>query len=151
MKKERAFITGSFDLFHAGHCRLLKETSKLADQIFVGVNTDERIRKVKGEDRPIFPLQHRLEILDANQYVTEVRPIRYEKGSRHGIRQLLDFWEPDLWVSGAGGVSRKHAEYFQNLYGYKRFDYVQLNCEVVHTTHLIERIRRGECSITNQQ
>lgn len=138
----KIMMTGTFDLYHAGHARIFKEARRLGDQLFVGVNSDERVRLKKGNLRPIFPLQQRLELLFWNKNVTEAVPIPYipdidGDSSERGIRLLLERWEPDIWVDGAHRSAAKHAIPMSEAYG---FDYKVLNCELIHTTQIIRKI-----------
>ena len=66
------WVNGCFDLFHAGHLCLLKEAYKLSSLVTVGVNTDESIRQLKGDSRPIIPFKERVEILRSLDYVHRV-------------------------------------------------------------------------------
>jgi rfaE bifunctional protein nucleotidyltransferase chain/domain len=59
------FTNGCFDLLHAGHIRLFREARKLGDVLVVGVNNDASVRRLKGPNRPVFPLRERLEVLSA--------------------------------------------------------------------------------------
>ncbi|MDW7759736.1 MAG: D-glycero-beta-D-manno-heptose 1-phosphate adenylyltransferase [Acidobacteriota bacterium] len=59
------FTNGCFDLLHAGHIRLFREARKLGDVLVVGVNADASVRRLKGPNRPVFPLRERLEVLAA--------------------------------------------------------------------------------------
>jgi D-glycero-beta-D-manno-heptose 1-phosphate adenylyltransferase len=54
---------GSFDMVHIGHARYLAEAKKHGDVLFVGVDSDDKIRHRKGPDRPIVPQEERLEML----------------------------------------------------------------------------------------
>ena len=135
-------MTGTFDLFHAGHARILKEARKLGDTLYVGVNSDERVRLKKGNLRPIFPIQQRLEILYWNRNVTETIPIPYIRdidgdSSERGIRLILERWKPHIWVDGAHQSAKKHADLLAEEY---RFEYRTLNCEIIHTTQIINKI-----------
>jgi len=56
------FTNGCFDLLHSGHVHIFREAKKLGDVFIVAVNEDESVRKIKGESRPIFPLEERLEV-----------------------------------------------------------------------------------------
>lgn len=68
--KKRIVLThGAFDLFHIGHSELLKSSKKLGDYLVVGLDSDKRIKKYKGGDRPIIPLGQRVEILLENNAV----------------------------------------------------------------------------------
>jgi rfaE bifunctional protein nucleotidyltransferase chain/domain len=68
------FTNGCFDLIHTGHTRYLKEARQLGDLLIVGVNTDESVRNLKGEGRPVTKLAERLEILLSLRWVDAVVP-----------------------------------------------------------------------------
>jgi rfaE bifunctional protein nucleotidyltransferase chain/domain len=55
--------SGSFDLVHLGHVKYLARAKELGDVLVVGVDSDEKIRRRKGEDRPMVPEGERLEML----------------------------------------------------------------------------------------
>lgn len=50
--KPLVFVSGCFDVFHAGHNHILAEASKLGT-VIVGINSDDYARRTKGEDRPV--------------------------------------------------------------------------------------------------
>src|SRR5262249_32012277 len=54
---------GCFDLFHAGHVRYLEAAKQLGDRLVVAINSDESVRALKGEGRPLMPAAERAEIL----------------------------------------------------------------------------------------
>lgn len=54
---------GSFDMIHIGHGRYLNKGKSLADILIVGIDSDEKIKFRKGEDRPVVPEDERLEML----------------------------------------------------------------------------------------
>ena len=47
------FTNGCYDIIHAGHIHFLYEASKLGNCLVVGLNSDQSIKKIKGDDRPI--------------------------------------------------------------------------------------------------
>src|SRR5215213_9369005 len=55
--------SGSFDLIHLGHVKYLSRAKELGDVLAVGVDSDAKIRRRKGEDRPMVPEHERLEML----------------------------------------------------------------------------------------
>jgi D-glycero-beta-D-manno-heptose 1-phosphate adenylyltransferase len=55
--------SGSFDLIHLGHVKYLEAAKQQGDVLVVGVDSDEKIRRRKGEDRPMVPEVERLELL----------------------------------------------------------------------------------------
>jgi len=63
--KTVVFANGAFDLLHPGHVRFLKAAAREGDLLVVGLNTDESIRRYKGPDRPVQPLEDRLEVVSA--------------------------------------------------------------------------------------
>jgi D-glycero-beta-D-manno-heptose 1-phosphate adenylyltransferase len=63
---------GCFDLFHVGHIRYLAGARALGDCLIVGINSDEQVRKLKGENRPFMPEAERAEIVSALKFVDYV-------------------------------------------------------------------------------
>lgn len=61
--KKIVFTNGCFDLLHAGHLTYLEAARALGDILVIGVNTDESIKKLKGDKRPIVELVYRMRIL----------------------------------------------------------------------------------------
>ena len=60
---------GCFDLFHVGHIRYLAGAKELGDCLIVGINSDEQVKKLKGENRPFMPEQERAEVLSALRFI----------------------------------------------------------------------------------
>ncbi len=65
---------GCFDLLHAGHTAYLTEARSLGDHLMVAVNDDQSVRRLKGESRPLAPLEQRMEVLAALGSVDWVVP-----------------------------------------------------------------------------
>lgn len=68
------FTNGVFDLLHPGHLQYLRAAKALGDVLVVGVNTDRSTRRLKGPERPINPLEFRLEMLSGLQCVDYLVP-----------------------------------------------------------------------------
>jgi D-beta-D-heptose 7-phosphate kinase/D-beta-D-heptose 1-phosphate adenosyltransferase len=66
------FTNGCFDVLHAGHVRMLAQAKALGDVLFVGVNADESVRRLKGSTRPLNPEGDRAEVLAALSSVDHV-------------------------------------------------------------------------------
>jgi len=62
-KKKIVLTQGSFDMLHIGHARYCKEAKTYGDILIVGIDSDTKIKKRKGNDRPIVPEEERLEML----------------------------------------------------------------------------------------
>ncbi len=94
-QKKTVFTNGCFDILHRGHIHLFHEAKKLGDILIVAVNDDSSIRKIKGPTRPIFPLEERMEVLDAIAEIDFLVSFS-EETPREIITSLL----PDVLVKG---------------------------------------------------
>ena len=56
---------GCFDLLHVGHVRYLHAAKELGGRLIVAINSDDSVRSLKGEGRPLMPAEERAEILAA--------------------------------------------------------------------------------------
>lgn len=63
--KRIVFTNGCFDLLHVGHVRSLSDARALGDYLFVGINSDRAVGKLKGAGRPVMPEAQRAEVLSA--------------------------------------------------------------------------------------
>ena len=87
---------GGFDLLHVGHVRYLRGAKALGGRLVVAINSDESVRALKGEGRPIMPAEERAEIvaaladvdaviifpeLDVRAIISEIRPDIQAKGT----------------------------------------------------------------------
>lgn len=66
------FTNGCFDILHSGHMELLKFAKGKCDKLIVALNADESIKRLKGPDRPIKPLEQRMKVLEAMSVVDYV-------------------------------------------------------------------------------
>ena len=93
---ERIVMTnGCFDILHAGHVTCLTEAKRLGDRLVVAVNDDDSVRRLKGNGRPINPLERRMAVLGALACVDWVVPF-----SEDTPEQLICALGPDLLVKG---------------------------------------------------
>lgn len=74
--KSIALAGGCFDILHAGHIKYLKEAKKSADVLFVLLESDENIKKLKGEKRPANNQKNRSIVLSALSSVDYVIPLK---------------------------------------------------------------------------
>ncbi len=71
-RKRIVLANGCFDLLHVGHVRYLREARRLGDVLFVGINSDGAVARIKGAGRPLMPADERAEILEALRDVDHV-------------------------------------------------------------------------------
>ncbi len=89
------FTNGCFDIIHAGHVGYLEESRKLGDRLIVAVNSDASIRRLKGEGRPINPLDRRMAVLAGLESVDWV--VGFDDDTPERLLQAL---KPDVLVKG---------------------------------------------------
>ncbi|MGZ8135689.1 MAG: bifunctional D-glycero-beta-D-manno-heptose-7-phosphate kinase/D-glycero-beta-D-manno-heptose 1-phosphate adenylyltransferase HldE [Methylococcaceae bacterium] len=93
---ERIIMTnGCFDLLHVGHVTYLEQAKSLGDRLIVAVNSDESVKRLKGDSRPINGLQERMTVLAALACVDWVVAFSEETPERLYCRLL-----PDVIVKG---------------------------------------------------
>lgn len=95
-RHERIVLTnGCFDLLHPGHVRYLRQARGLGDRLIVLVNSDDSVRRLKGEGRPINSLAYRMDMLSALECVDWVAPFEQDTPQEAICRVL-----PDVLVKG---------------------------------------------------
>jgi D-beta-D-heptose 7-phosphate kinase/D-beta-D-heptose 1-phosphate adenosyltransferase len=68
---KRVWVNGAFDILHPGHLDLL-QFAAIHGKLRVGIDSDERVKTMKGEDRPYFALSHRVRMIKSLRFVDEV-------------------------------------------------------------------------------
>ena len=89
------FTNGCFDLLHKGHLNLLINAAALGDKLFVGLNSDTSVKKLKGDSRPIQNEKTRAQKLLELKYVNHV--IIFENLTP---KKLIHIISPDVLVKG---------------------------------------------------
>ncbi|MCB1082296.1 MAG: adenylyltransferase/cytidyltransferase family protein [Chlamydiia bacterium] len=127
-------LNGSFDLLHAGHLKMIHEASLQGDVLIVALNSDASIKAYKSPLRPIIPLEHRLEMMAALEFVDfvtffdETDPIA-----------LLEKIKPDVHCNGSEyGENCIEAETIQKHGG--KIHIISL-VPGLSTTKIIEKIK----------
>src|SRR5262249_39353608 len=86
---------GCFDLLHVGHIRYLHDARQRGDVLFVGINGDAAVARLKGPGRPLMPAAERLEMLAALRDVDHVVVFDDDTADR-----LLAALRPDVHAKG---------------------------------------------------
>ena len=86
---------GCFDLLHVGHVRYLQAAKQIGGRLVVAINSDDSVRSLKGDGRPLMPAEERAEILAALANVDAV-VIFPERDVRAIIREI----HPDVQAKG---------------------------------------------------
>jgi rfaE bifunctional protein nucleotidyltransferase chain/domain len=127
-------INGSFDLLHAGHLHILYEAAQQADVLIVALNTDASIRKYKNPDRPIIPMENRLQMMAALECVDFVTWF-----DETDPRAILSVIRPDVHSNGAEyGANCIEADTVKKFGG--KVHIIKL-IPGLSTSHIIDKIR----------
>jgi len=89
------FTPGCFDILHHGHIELFKYCRSIGDEVIVGLNSDDSIRKIKGSNRPINNLKSRISVLNSIKYIDKV--IVFEEEDPYNLIKNIN---PDIMVKG---------------------------------------------------
>jgi D-beta-D-heptose 7-phosphate kinase/D-beta-D-heptose 1-phosphate adenosyltransferase len=106
--------SGSFDLVHLGHVKYLAKAKELGDVLIVGVDGDAKIRRRKGDDRPMVPESERLEML-AHQRPVDLIYLKADDEARWALIKTV---RPDVLVLSADhSYSESEQEQLRELCG----------------------------------
>ena len=105
------WTNGTFDILHPGHIQLFKVARSLGDKVIVATDSDEKIKKDKGFDRPMNDLCYRVAMLEAIQYIDVVLTFN----DRKELEGLIQLYNPDILILGddwryGDVVGREHAK-----------------------------------------
>lgn len=130
-KVARVFVNGTFDVLHMGHLSLLYYAKSLGDILLVAIDSDERVRQLKGETRPINNQDERKTLLLALKPVSGVSVFNTDRD----LTALIKNYEPDIMVVGSdwqdkpviGSEFAKKVVYFERIPEYsttKKIQYI---------------------------
>ncbi|HXH69064.1 MAG TPA: D-glycero-beta-D-manno-heptose 1-phosphate adenylyltransferase [Pyrinomonadaceae bacterium] len=94
-KRKIVLTNGCFDFIHVGHIRYLVGAKALGDCLIVAINSDEQVRKLKGENRPLIPERERAEIVSALRFVDYVTIF-----AEPTVEELIRAIRPDFHAKG---------------------------------------------------
>ena len=94
--KKIVFTNGCFDIIHRGHVDYLSKAKDLGDILIIGLNTDQSVRNIKGNTRPIQDEQSRAIILASMQFVDAI--VFFSEPTPYTLIKEI---QPDILVKGA--------------------------------------------------
>ena len=94
---KKVFVNGTFDLLHRGHIELLNYAMTQGGHVCVGIDTDDRVRQMKGPTRPIHNQEERKFFLENLKAVDEVRFFSNDKE----LEGLVKSYQPDIMIVGS--------------------------------------------------
>jgi D-beta-D-heptose 7-phosphate kinase/D-beta-D-heptose 1-phosphate adenosyltransferase len=113
----KVWVNGSFDVLHIGHIRLLEYASTLGS-VKVGIDTDSRIKTLKGKNRPFNSLNERIEFLHSVKYIDSIDIFN----TTEQLIDLIKHYQPDYMVIGSDykGKSIVGSEYIKEIVYFDR-------------------------------
>lgn len=136
-QKRVVFTNGCFDILHAGHVTYLRRASEKADVLVVAINSDQSVRRLKGQERPIFPLEERMQVMESLGFVTYVTSFEEDTP----LKLIIEL-EPDILVKGADWTVEQIAGGKEVLAGGGKVETIEL-VPGVSTTAAVQKIRKA--------
>ncbi len=122
MEEKIIWTNGCFDILHVGHIELFKYAKSLGSKLYVGIDSDEKVKLDKGDDRPFNKLSDRIKVLESIKYIDKVvsfsTPVRLEN--------LVKEYKPHVLIVGSdwrnktviGEQYAQHVRFFDRIDGY---------------------------------
>ena len=111
-------VNGTFDILHPGHIAMLNTARSLGDYLVVCIDTDRRVKELKGDTRPINNQNFRRIMLQNLKAVDIVELF----DSQEDLIRLLKLYKPDIMVKGSDwkGKSVVAEQYLKEIFWYDR-------------------------------
>ena len=100
---KKVWVNGCFDILHKGHIELLKFAKSQGTFLIVGIDTDDRVRSMKGPARPFNSQEDRMFFLEAIKYVDHVESF----SSNEELEKKLLHFSPAVMVVGSDYKDKK--------------------------------------------
>jgi D-beta-D-heptose 7-phosphate kinase/D-beta-D-heptose 1-phosphate adenosyltransferase len=113
-------VNGTFDILHPGHISMLNTARSLGDYLIVCIDTDRRVKELKGDKRPINNQNFRKVMLSNIKAVDIVEFF----DSQEDLINLIKLYKPDIMVKGSDwkGKSVEAEQYVKEIFWYDRID-----------------------------
>ena len=127
----KVFTNGCFDIIHPGHLQMLKHCAAMGEHVLVGIDSDARVREMKGLNRPVHSEEDRRSMLLSLKWVNDVMIFN----SDEELTEIVHEYEPDYMIVGADYRDKKviGSEHAKILGFFERIDEYS-------TTDIIKRI-----------
>jgi len=126
----KIFVNGTFDILHRGHIELLKYSRSLGNQLLVAIDSDQRVKQLKGSQRPINDQNDRKFLLENLKSIDRVAIFN----SDQELIDIIKNYHPDIMVKGSDYQNQNiiGSEYCKEIKFYDRTEH--------STTKIIQHI-----------
>ena len=122
MEEKIIWTNGCFDILHVGHIELFKYAKSLGTKLYVGIDSDEKVKKDKGKDRPFNKLSDRIKVLESIKYIDKIIYFNSTKG----LEKLVEEYKPHVLIVGSdwknktvvGEQYAQHIRFFDRIEEY---------------------------------
>jgi D-beta-D-heptose 7-phosphate kinase/D-beta-D-heptose 1-phosphate adenosyltransferase len=116
----KIIVNGTFDIIHRGHLELLNYARSLGDYLLVVIDSDRRVKELKGNLRPINPQEDRITLLENLRAVDMVQTFDSDKE----LISIIKSYQPDIMVKGSDYRDRPiiGSEYCKEIKFYERIE-----------------------------
>ncbi|OGH37265.1 MAG: hypothetical protein A2905_05665 [Candidatus Levybacteria bacterium RIFCSPLOWO2_01_FULL_36_10] len=130
-------VGGCFDILHTGHIRFLKSAKELGGKLLVALESDESVKRSKGEKRPVNNQKERANILSNLPSVDIIVTLPFLEGYVDYYR-LVEKIKPDIIAVTKGDKRKKEKERQARAFGAKVIETVE-RVKDFSTTNIIKR------------
>ena len=120
-KNKIVWVNGCFDVIHIGHIKMLEHARSLGNFLVVGIDSDSRVKELKGDSRPINTQDDRSELLRALRFVDDVVIFDSDESLRNNISKCgasLIVVGEEYRNKGVIGSEIAEVSYFKRIEGY---------------------------------
>ena len=131
MDERIIWVNGCFDVLHRGHIELFKYAKSLGTKLYVGIDSDRKVKRDKGTSRPFNCLDDRIEFLKSIKFIDVV--VTFD--STIELENTIKSISPDIMVVGSdwrgkpivGEQYTKQLKFFERIPGYSTTDILERN------------------------
>jgi len=122
LRSKHIFVNGCFDILHPGHIKMFEHARSLGTKLTVAIDSDEKVKQMKGDSRPINNQDDRKFILEAIRHIDEVIIFN----SKDELQELVKKIKPAIMMVGSdykgkevvGSDYAKEVRFFNKVRGY---------------------------------
>ena len=126
---KKVFVNGCFDIIHRLHIELLNFAKSHGEVLYVGIDSDERVKQLKGQTRPIHSQEDRKFLLENLKAVDKVLIFNTDEE----LTNLVKIIQPDIMIVGSdyknkrviGSEHAKELKFFDRIDGYSSTQIIQ--------------------------
>lgn len=118
IKRKTVLVGGCFDVLHPGHVIFLEKAKKMGDYLIVLLESDEKIKQLKGKSRPFFNQQERAVVLKGLKFVDQIIMLPFIKTNAE-YERVIKKLKPDIIAATKGAPDNYHKERIAKIVGAK--------------------------------